>query len=116
MASRRTIDLGKARRNFGALMDGHRYRWTELWLLLLPAAFMTISVLELEIIRTAPQVINRQTLPPLDAFGPALGLMAALIVAHLALNIFAPDADQTLAAYRRYAGQHRRHHGDTARP
>ncbi len=47
MASRRTIDLGKARRNFGALMDGHRYRWTELWLLLLPAAFMTISVLEL---------------------------------------------------------------------
>jgi cell division protein FtsW (lipid II flippase) len=96
MASRRTIDLGRARRNFGALMDGHRYRWTELWLLLLPAAFMTISVLELEIIRTAPQVINRQTLPPLYAFAPALGLMAALIVAHLALNIFAPDADQTL--------------------
>jgi cell division protein FtsW (lipid II flippase) len=96
MASRRTIDLGKARRNFGALMDGHRYRWTELWLLLLPAAFMTISVLELELIRTQPEIINQQTLPPLNAFGPALGLMAALIVAHLALNIFAPDADQTL--------------------
>jgi cell division protein FtsW (lipid II flippase) len=96
MASRRTIDLGKARRNFGALMDGHRYRWTELWLLLLPAAFMTISVLELSIVHTQPQIINRQTLPPLEAFGPALGLMAALVVAHLALNIFAPDADQTL--------------------
>jgi cell division protein FtsW (lipid II flippase) len=96
MASRRTIDLGQARRNFGALMDGHRYRWTELWLLLLPAAFMIISALELEIVRTKPDIINRQTLPPLYAFGPSLGLIAALVVAHLALNIFAPDADQTL--------------------
>jgi cell division protein FtsW (lipid II flippase) len=96
MASRRTIDLGKARRNFGALLDGHRYRWTELWLLLLPAAFLIISVLELAIVHTQPQIINRQTLPPLDAFAPALGLIAALAVAHLALNIFAPDADQTL--------------------
>jgi cell division protein FtsW (lipid II flippase) len=96
MASRRTIDLGRARRTFGALMDGHRYRWTELWLLLLPAAFMTISVLELSIVNTRPDIINQQTLPPLEVFAPALGLMAALIVAHIALNIIAPDADQTL--------------------
>ena len=35
-------------------------------------------------------------MPPLAAFGPAIGLIVALAVTHLLLNFFAPDADQTL--------------------
>src|SRR5260370_12798745 len=40
--------------------------------------------------------VAHHTLPPLDAFTPAFGLIAALIGAHFVLTIIAPDADQTI--------------------
>ncbi len=83
-------------RRYAALLDRSRYRWRELWLLLLPASFMVLGVFELELVRAQPQVVNQSTLPPLLAFLPAFGLIAGLFVVHLLLNIYAPDADQTI--------------------
>src|SRR5258708_2301553 len=71
------------------------YRWTELWLLLLPALFMLVGLFDLLIVNSS-QAVTRDRLPPLAAFGPAIGLIAALLGTHIVLNIIAPDADQTL--------------------
>jgi len=78
------------------MIDRRHYRWTELWLLLLPSLFLLIGLLALEIVHTQPVSINQKTLPPLDVFTPAFGLIAALLGTHILLNIIAPDADQTL--------------------
>jgi cell division protein FtsW (lipid II flippase) len=72
------------------------YRWTEMYLLLLPAGFMILGLVQLLLINSQPQVVTQRTLPTLDALAPALGLIAALAGAHLLLSIVAPDADQTL--------------------
>ncbi|HEU5442149.1 MAG TPA: FtsW/RodA/SpoVE family cell cycle protein [Ktedonobacterales bacterium] len=82
-------------RSWGGSFTRHGYRWTELWLLLLPSAFMLLGLFELLVVGSNHPVTSR-TLPPLDAFTPALGLIAALFAAHLLLVIVAPDADQTL--------------------
>jgi cell division protein FtsW (lipid II flippase) len=73
-----------------------RYRWTEMWLLLFPAAFLMLALLELELTQNASTPLTRNTLPPVDVFTPAIGLMVALAVTHVLLNLFAPDSDQTL--------------------
>ncbi|HET8909049.1 MAG TPA: FtsW/RodA/SpoVE family cell cycle protein [Ktedonobacterales bacterium] len=73
-----------------------RYRWTEMWLLLFPAAFLILALLELELTQNASTPLTRNTLPPVDVFTPAIGLMIALAVTHVLLNLFAPDSDQTL--------------------
>src|SRR5260370_22877122 len=86
------------RAQFGGIA-GRGYRWTEMWLLVLPSAFMLVGLLTLLLV---PSVNNLATpvahhnLPPLDAFTPAFGLIAALVAAHLLLPIIAPDADQTI--------------------
>jgi cell division protein FtsW (lipid II flippase) len=67
-----------------------------MYLLLLPATFMVLGLVELLLLKSQPQVVTQKTLPPLDALVPALGLIAALAGAHLLLCILAPDADQTL--------------------
>jgi cell division protein FtsW (lipid II flippase) len=73
-----------------------RYRWTEMGLLLLPAAFLVLALLELELTQNASTALTRNTLPPVDTFTPAIGLIIALAVTHVLLNLFAPDSDQTL--------------------
>lgn len=73
-----------------------RYRWTEMGLLILPAIFLVLALLELEMAQTASTPLTRNTLPPIDVFTPAIGLIVALAVTHVLLNIFAPDSDQTL--------------------
>jgi cell division protein FtsW (lipid II flippase) len=75
------------------------YRWTELGLLLLPAIFLLLALLELEVTSAALNsqlTVSRETLPPLFAFTPALGLIAALAGTHVLLTVLVPDADQTL--------------------
>lgn len=72
------------------------YRWTELWLLLLPAVFMLFGLLMLLIITGQHIDLAAKSLPPLDAFLPVIGLLLALLGAHFALIFVAPDADQTL--------------------
>jgi cell division protein FtsW (lipid II flippase) len=78
------------------LITRSKYRWTEMYLLLLPAGFLVLGLVQLLLIRASPQIVSQKTLPPLDALTPALGLIAALAGAHLLLCIIAPDADQTL--------------------
>lgn len=93
------------------MIDRRRYRWTELWLLLLPSLFMLVGMTTLLTVQSllgppcapataAPSasaaVTAHNLLPPLDALTPAFGLIAALAGAHILLNIIAPDADQTI--------------------
>lgn len=78
------------------MIYGRRYRWTEFGLLLFPAAFLALALLELELAQTASTPLTRNTLPPIDAFTPAIGLIIALAATHILLNLIAPDSDQTL--------------------
>jgi cell division protein FtsW (lipid II flippase) len=78
------------------VIDRRHYRWRELWLLILPAVFLLVGLLTLLEAQPAAMTATRNALPPLDAFIPAFGLIAALVGAHVLLNIIAPDADQTL--------------------
>lgn len=80
------------------LIYGHRLRWTELRLMLLPVLFLLAGFLELEVVHNPVTAValTKRTLPPLDAFIPAFGLIAALAAAHVLITIFAPDSDQTL--------------------
>ncbi len=75
---------------------GRRYRWTEMGLLLFPAIFLVLALLELELTHNALTPLTQNTLPPIDTFTPAIGLIIALAVTHVLLNLFAPDSDQTL--------------------
>lgn len=93
------------------MIDRRHYRWTELWLLLLPSIFMLVGLVTLLKVQStfgdpcapvtalAPDqhvTTTQALLPPLQALTPAFGLIAALAGAHILLNIIAPDADQTL--------------------
>ena len=78
------------------MIYGRRYRWTEMGLLLFPAAFLGLALLELELTQNASTPLTRNTLPPIDAFTPAIGLIIALAATHILLNLVAPDSDQTL--------------------
>jgi cell division protein FtsW (lipid II flippase) len=78
------------------MFNRHRYRWTELWLLVLPSLFLLVCLFELLVVGKLNVPVSTNKLPPLDAFTPAFGLIAALFAAHLLLVIIAPDADQTL--------------------
>ena len=62
------------------MIYGRRYRWTEFGLLLFPAAFLALALLELELAQTASTPLTRNTLPPIDAFTPAIGLIIAFAV------------------------------------
>lgn len=72
------------------------YRWTELWLLLFPALFMLLGLLTLLVVNGQHINLAAKTLPPLDAFTPVIGLLLALLGAHVALIFIAPDSDETL--------------------
>jgi cell division protein FtsW (lipid II flippase) len=72
------------------------YRWTEMYLLLLPAGFLLLGLVELLLANSQLQVVSERTLLPQDAFIPVFGLIAALAGVHVLLCILAPDADQTL--------------------
>lgn len=83
------------------VFDLRRYRWSELFLLLMPALFIVIGMLQLTLIaansnNSAPQTISAQNLPTLDALGPNLLLIVALLATHFALSWLIPDADQTI--------------------
>ncbi len=81
------------------LLYGRQFRWTEMWLLVIPALFVLIGLLDLLIVANpgvAQSLAGQHVLPPVQAFLPAIGLIAALAGTHIMLNIIAPDADQLL--------------------
>jgi cell division protein FtsW (lipid II flippase) len=81
------------------LLYGRQFRWTEMWLLVIPALFVLIGLLDL-LIAFNPSVaqadLANRSLPPIALFTPAIGFIVALAGTHILLNIVAPDADQVL--------------------
>ncbi|GLV59393.1 cell cycle protein [Dictyobacter sp. S3.2.2.5] len=76
-----------------------RYRWKELGLLVLPGLILLLLMSQLLIIRSSNDtttVNNLRNFPILDGLIPILGFIAAVLVAHIILNIFFRKADQVL--------------------
>jgi cell division protein FtsW (lipid II flippase) len=86
-AAKPWVGSGRAARN---------YRWRELWLLLFPALFMLLGLITLLLVNGQHIDLTAKKLPLLDAFTPVIGLLLALLGAHVALIFVAPDADETL--------------------
>ena len=59
------------------MIYGRRYRWTEMGLLIFPALFLVLALFELELTRNASTPLTQNTLPWLDTFTPAIGLIVA---------------------------------------
>lgn len=80
-----------------------RYRWQELSLLIIPAAIMLLIMTQLLLANSlkadalhANTNFSTKILPPVQGLIPVLGLIGALLVVHLILNIFFRKADQVL--------------------
>ncbi len=83
------------------MVNLRRYRWSELFLLIMPALFIIVGMLQLTLISAhnsgaSVNQITTQNLPTLDTLGPNLLLIVALLATHIALSWLIPDADQTL--------------------
>lgn len=83
------------------LVNIRRYRWSELFLLILPSVFIIIGLLQLTLIEgnkngAGVTSISQNNLPALDALGPNLFLIVALLATHVILSWLLPDADQTI--------------------
>ncbi len=81
------------------------YRWKELGLLIVPFLILLLEMFQLPLaqyykasIDTNSQLIPFSTsiLPNVHDLVPILGLIAAIVVVHILLNIFFPKADQML--------------------
>ncbi len=82
-----------------------RYRWKELWLLIVPCLILLLEMFQLPLaqyyknsIRTGSQQIplSASILPTVHDLIPILGLIAAIVVVHIVLTTFFPKADQML--------------------
>ncbi|HTI13441.1 MAG TPA: FtsW/RodA/SpoVE family cell cycle protein [Dictyobacter sp.] len=78
-----------------------RYRWTELFLLIIPSAILLLEMAQLLIINSTDQTtgvkgITIQNLPIGDGLTPILGFIGVLFAVHLVMNIFFRKADQFL--------------------
>ncbi|HLI69201.1 MAG TPA: FtsW/RodA/SpoVE family cell cycle protein [Ktedonobacteraceae bacterium] len=93
-------------RQMAAREIGRRhYRWRELWLLIVPFLILLLEMFQLPLaqyykssISTSTQRIPFSTsiLPTVHDLIPILGLIAAVVVVHIALTIFFPKADQVI--------------------
>ena len=73
------------------------YRWREITLLILPIALMLLAMTQLLLDKLDPATkVDIQHLPILQGLIPIFGLIAALVVVHIILNIFFPKADQMI--------------------
>jgi cell division protein FtsW (lipid II flippase) len=87
----------QATKSPGILGQVQKYRWTELVLFILPFLMLLLEMSQLLIENTDKQLaLSRSTLPTLQGLLPILGLIAALFVVHLILNIFFRKSDQML--------------------
>jgi cell division protein FtsW (lipid II flippase) len=73
------------------------YRWQEIFLLILPIALMLLAMTQLLLIKLAPATTNDiRNLNILQGLAPIIGLIVALVVAHVVLNVFFRKADQMI--------------------
>ncbi len=83
------------------VFDIRRYRWSELFLLIMPSLFILLGMLQLQLISAHNNgkqfnQINLHNLPAVDLYGPQLLLIVALFATHVALSWLVPNADRTL--------------------
>ena len=83
------------------LFDIRHYRWSELFLLIMPSAFILLGMWQLQAIAShatakGATAINLQNLPAVDTFAPQLLLIVALLAMHVVLSWLVPSADSTL--------------------
>ncbi|WP_126580966.1 FtsW/RodA/SpoVE family cell cycle protein [Tengunoibacter tsumagoiensis] len=83
-----------AQRSAGVL---RRYRWTELWLLILPFVLFLLAMTQLLLSNLDPtSSLKINNLPIGQGLTPIVGLIAALLGFHVVMNIFFRKADQFL--------------------
>jgi cell division protein FtsW (lipid II flippase) len=83
------------------LFDIRRYRWSELFLLIMPSAFILLGMWQLQSIAAhnsgkGSSIITLQSLPTIDTLAPQLLLIVALFATHVVFSWLVPDADSTL--------------------
>src|SRR5271165_139730 len=83
-----------------SLLNIRRYRWSELFLLIMPALFIVLASFQLQLIATTSNTSTVQftpnTLPGIDIFGPQFFLILAFLATHVVLSWLLPEADQTI--------------------
>jgi cell division protein FtsW (lipid II flippase) len=73
------------------------YRWQEIFLFILPLALMLLAMTQLLLAKSdAVTTADLRNLPILEGLTPIFGLIAALIIVHILLNVFFRKADQML--------------------
>lgn len=74
-----------------------RYRWKELGLFIIPFAILLLEMAQLQLTKLDTTLaVNLKDFPLLQGLVPILGFIAALVAAHILLNIFFPQTDQVL--------------------
>jgi cell division protein FtsW (lipid II flippase) len=77
-----------------------RYRWTELFLLIIPSAILLLEMAQLLIINSTPNsqsaAVNIKNLSIGNGLTPILGFVGVLFGVHIIMNIFFRKADQFL--------------------
>lgn len=74
-----------------------RYRWTELWLFILPFSILILAMIQLFLTKLDPNTsVNMKDFPPLQSLTPIIGFIAALFGFHTILNIFFRKTDQVM--------------------
>jgi cell division protein FtsW (lipid II flippase) len=86
---------------FKKVFDLRNYRWSELFLLIMPTLFILLGMFQLQLISAnangkTQQAISVSNLPALDVYAPQLLLIVALFATHVVLSWLAPNADRTL--------------------
>ncbi|HWS83966.1 MAG TPA: FtsW/RodA/SpoVE family cell cycle protein [Ktedonobacteraceae bacterium] len=75
----------------------HRYRWTELGMFILPIIMLLLEMTQLLLAKLDPaSTPDLRKFPIIEGLTPILGLIAALLLAHVVLNIFFRKTDQFL--------------------
>lgn len=91
-----------ARQSSGFL---RRYRWKELWLLIIPFMILLLGMIQLPVAQYYETQINAQQqhilfstgiLPTVHDLIPVFGLIAALLAVNILLSMYFPRADQML--------------------
>ncbi len=74
-----------------------RYRWKELGLFILPFTILLLEMLQLQLTKLdSTMSLNLKNFPIMQGLAPILGFIAALLAAHIILNIFFRQTDQVL--------------------
>ncbi len=73
------------------------YRWKELGLFIIPFVILLLAMTQLFLANVDPHSsLSAKNLPTIEGLIPVLGLIGALLAAHIVMSIKFPKADQML--------------------